>query len=292
MKTIPGPTLAHLQGETTNFALCWLIERRDGTIKGFTSNVDDLVWLDPVGPTNRTFKAATGAGVSNLQASTGRGIDNMTALGVISSPDITEADLLRGLYDDAKVQILLINHLDTTQYIVLLKGYLGEVKVGRKSFETEVRSLIQRASQTIGKVCSPLCRVKVLGDSECTVNLAAFTFTAQTVSTVVSRSKFKTASAGVVGKPAYYFAYGKLTWTSGANAGKSVEVRSHDTASPCQLTLAEIMPFDIVAGDQFTIIAGCDRLSSTCKNTFNNILNFRGEPFVPGSDSVLKITSV
>lgn len=289
MKTLDAGTLAHIQQETTTLCLCWLITRRDGVVKGFTSNVDDL--SVNLGGGSVTYKAATGTMVSNLQTSTGRGIDNLAAYGIINSNDITEADLLKGLYDDARVQIALVNYVDPSQFVILATGFLGEVKVGRKAFETEVRTLLVRANQQVGKVCSPLCRVKVLGDSECTVNLASFTFASQTVSSVVSRSQFRTASAGVVGKPAFYFAYGKLTWTSGANSGKSVEVRSHDTGSPCLLTLAEIMPFDIQVGDAFTIIAGCDRRLETCRDKFANVLNFRGEPYVPGTDAVLRVIS-
>lgn len=293
MKTGAGTILSHLAQETTTLCLCWIITRRDGTIKGFTSNVEDVVWTPPGGGKGDaiTCKAATGAMVSNLQTSTGRGIDNLAAYGVINSNDITEADLLKGLYDDARVQIVLVDYTTPANYILLATGFLGEVKVGRKAFETEVRTLLVRANQQVGKVCSPLCRVKVLGDSECTVNLASFTFSSQTVASVVSRSQFRTASAGVVGKPAFYFAYGKLTWTSGANNGKAVEVRSHDTGSPCLLTLAEIMPFDIQVGDAFTIIAGCDRRLETCRDKFSNVLNFRGEPYVPGTDAVLRVIS-
>lgn len=293
MKTGAGTIISHLAQETTTLCLCWVITRRDGVIKGFTSNVEDVVWTPPGGSKGSeiTCKAATGAMVSNLQTSTGRGIDNLAAYGVINSGDITEADLLKGLYDDARVQIVLVDYTNAANYVLLATGFLGEVKVGRKAFETEVRTLLVRANQQVGKACSPLCRVKELGDAECTKALGSFTFTSQTVSSVVSRSQFRTASAGVVGKPAFYFAYGKLTWTSGANSGKSVEVRSHDTGSPCLLTLAEIMPFDIQVGDAFTIIAGCDRRLETCRDKFSNVLNFRGEPYVPGTDAVLRVIS-
>ncbi|MEQ1761564.1 MAG: DUF2163 domain-containing protein [Pyrinomonadaceae bacterium] len=288
MKTLGAGPLADIAAESSTFCLCWLITRRDGTVKGFTSNVVDVA-ATLTGAGKVTFKAATGTTVSNLQTSAGRGIDNLSAYGVINSGDISEADLLKGLYDDAQVVIAIVNYVTPANFIVVATGFLGEVKIGRKAFETEVRTLLVRANQAIGKVCSPLCRVKVLGDSECTVNLTSFTFAGQTVSAVTSRSQFSTASAGVVGKAAYYFAYGKLTWTSGANSGKAVEVRSHNTSSPCLLTLAEIMPYDIQIGDAFTIIAGCDRRLESCRDRFSNVLNFRGEPYIPGTDAVLRI---
>jgi len=292
MKTLDAPTLAHFAQETTTLCLAWLVTRRDGVSFGFTSHVADLVWTDPVSPfTVWTLLANTGAGVSNLATSVGRGIDNLTAWGTINSSAITTEDLLRGLYDDASVRVLAINYEDPTIFVELVRGRLGEVKAGRRAFEVEVRSLLQRAAQNVGKVCSPLCRVKLLGDAECTVALGPFTFAGQTVDGVTSRSVFTTSSAGVIGKAAFYFAYGVLTWTSGANIGKSVEVRSHNTSTPCQLTITEIMPFAIQIGDAFTVIAGCDRRLETCRDKFSNVLNFRGEPYIPGADTVLKVIS-
>ncbi|KJV58375.1 phage conserved hypothetical BR0599 family protein [Rickettsia felis str. Pedreira] len=44
------------------------------------------------------------------------------------------------------------------------------------------------------------------------------------------------------------------------------------------VTLVLPMPFVISTGDEFTIIAGCDKASRTCIVKFNNIINFRGEP--------------
>jgi uncharacterized phage protein (TIGR02218 family) len=54
------------------------------------------------------------------------------------------------------------------------------------------------------------------------------------------------------------------------------------------ITLAEPMPFPIAAGDAFTIVAGCDRRLESCRQKFANVLNFRGEPFIPGADAVLR----
>jgi len=48
------------------------------------------------------------------------------------------------------------------------------------------------------------------------------------------------------------------------------------------------MPFDIAIGDSFEIQAGCDKTFETCINRFNNAINFRGEPHMPGQDEILK----
>ena len=43
----------------------------------------------------------------------------------------------------------------------------------------------------------------------------------------------------------------------------------------------------MTVGDTFNAIAGCDKTISTCIAKFNNAVNFRGEPYVPGMDKML-----
>jgi uncharacterized phage protein (TIGR02218 family) len=40
-------------------------------------------------------------------------------------------------------------------------------------------------------------------------------------------------------------------------------------------------------GDRFFYYPGCDKRRETCFNKFDNILNFRGEPDMPGVDHML-----
>ena len=55
------------------------------------------------------------------------------------------------------------------------------------------------------------------------------------------------------------------------------------------IILASELPYKIEVGDNFNITAGCDKQFSTCCNKFNNAINFRGEPHLPGTDILLKI---
>ena len=47
------------------------------------------------------------------------------------------------------------------------------------------------------------------------------------------------------------------------------------------------MPQPIEVGDAFTVTAGCDKSFSTCGSRFNNKVNFRGFPQIPGNDFVV-----
>lgn len=93
------------------------------------------------------------------------------------------------------------------------------------------------------------------------------------------------SGAGSVGSP--YFAGGLVTWVTGANAGISMEMKDFTPATGI-LDLYLNMPFAITVGDKFYYQPGCDKTRQTCYFSFNNILNFRGEPDVPGLDTMLR----
>ena len=47
------------------------------------------------------------------------------------------------------------------------------------------------------------------------------------------------------------------------------------------------MPDSVAIGDRFRIAPGCDKRLATCAERFANVLNFRGEPYVPGQDALM-----
>ncbi|KAA1015979.1 DUF2163 domain-containing protein [Paraburkholderia panacisoli] len=82
-----------------------------------------------------------------------------------------------------------------------------------------------------------------------------------------------------------YFAYGKVVFTSGQNAGFEMDVKAF---APGHVTLAMAMPYPLAVGDTYTIVAGCDKLFGTCRDRWNNVIHFRGEPYIPGQDVILR----
>jgi hypothetical protein len=80
---------------------------------------------------------------------------------------------------------------------------------------------------------------------------------------------------------------GALTWLTGQNAGRSMEIKTYDAGSNI-VTMWLGMYFPITIGDRFMYYAGCDKRRDTCQTVFNNILNFRGEPDMPNMDAYLQ----
>jgi uncharacterized phage protein (TIGR02218 family) len=87
-----------------------------------------------------------------------------------------------------------------------------------------------------------------------------------------------------------WFNFGKLTWTSGANNGREMEVKDFVNATG-QIELWAPMFSDVEVGDGYSMFAGCDKDKATCKTKFSNIVNFRGEPFVPQRQALSAIST-
>jgi hypothetical protein len=84
-----------------------------------------------------------------------------------------------------------------------------------------------------------------------------------------------------------WFAGGVLTWESGLNAGRAIEVKSWTQATG-QIALFLPPGYPIRPGDVFRVHPGCDKRLDTCSVRFANVLNFRGEPYVPGQYEMMK----
>jgi uncharacterized phage protein (TIGR02218 family) len=50
------------------------------------------------------------------------------------------------------------------------------------------------------------------------------------------------------------------------------------------LTLADPPVFAVEADTLALLTEGCDRQLETCRSRFANVVNFRGEPYLPGTD--------
>lgn len=77
------------------------------------------------------------------------------------------------------------------------------------------------------------------------------------------------------------YVYGVVHVLSGMNAGMAVEVVDYIGATR-EVVTALPFPFPMMTGDVFSIQEGCSKTRLQCSQ-FENILNFRGEPDLPGN---------
>jgi uncharacterized phage protein (TIGR02218 family) len=268
---------------TTCLASCWRIERTDGVTQAFTSFDQPLV-IDGV-----TYKPANSFSASQLASDVEMSTADVELLGALDTDDITATDLLAGVYDHAEVELFVVDWSDLSiPKTIVRRGWIGTINQAGIQFRAELRGLGQRIQAPVIESYSAECRVDLFS-AKCGASRAAFavsaTVTALTDGSLGVTSDNRVFFAASLGQPEGYFAYGEVWWTSGANTGRKTEVRSFAGG---RIEIWEPMGLDIAIGDTFTIHAGCDKTKATCRDRFANVINFRGEPDVPGTDAMLR----
>lgn len=162
------------------------------------------------------------------------------------------------------------------------KGRIGQVNTSGQTFSSELMGLAKKLEKPLVRPYLPGCPA-ILGDSECGVSLGSYTITG-TIESVDSSGLVITDAANITAAINTY-AYGLMTMTSGDSSGYSMEVKSSTVGTA---TLQQRMPFGISVGDTYSLVQGCDKAFATCKDTYNNVVNFRGFPHMPGTDRVAK----
>lgn len=268
----------HLAGSSTSIALCWKIQRKDGTIYRFTNHDVDITYA------GETFTPIGSGQITDLKQTNSLGVDNQDIDLIYST--ITDLVLRSGLLDDAEIWTFKINYNAPADGIIkLVYGKLGELEIKDNQARIEIRGLTQQLATPIGRILTPECDAD-LGDTRCGVTMGPFTKTGS-VTSFTSQKVFVSSGLASVGMD-NYFKYGKVSFTSGNNNGVQLQVDA-SLDSTGQITLLESLPFALVNGDTLTAYAGCDRRKATCISRFNNVLNFRGFDGLPGLDKIVVI---
>lgn len=284
MKTIPGGLATHYTQAATSICHFFLITRTDGQIFGFTSHSADLTI------SSQLYRSAPGLVVTNVVTTDGFAVDNMELSTSDDSTVFTRAEVLSGVWKNAKFTLSKGNWANVANGLeVVQSGTLGEGTLKANGLVIELRGLQQYLQQPVGDTSSKTCRARFAdfptpnGNNRCRLVAATYTFSAA-VTSVASNQTFTASS---LAQAADYFAEGVLTWTSGLNSGARQKVRVHATGGVITLTLPMLLT--VAVTDTFDIIAGCrKRLDEDCKAKFSNVVNFAGEPHRPTTDDLTK----
>lgn len=298
MRTIPS---GFLDSTVTDLHVCWKVVRRDSVeILGTEADIDIEIttgdytglYLARAGITGSDIRSTSDLSVDNLEVtgalSDNTGGDSSSSSSALTLLDLNAADIEAGLLDNAEAVTFLVNRLNPNLYQhVLRSGWLGNVtRTAEGQYKTELRGLTQALSQGIVRTYGVGCDAE-LGDARCKVDMTPFT-TNSIVLGVTNRRVFQIHPDA----PLYGFGQttgAKITWTSGANTGYSMEVKEVGFDTDI-VTLYLPMPADIEVGDEFTFRAGCDKKQETCQLVYSNLVNFRGHGiFVPGASEILRI---
>jgi uncharacterized phage protein (TIGR02218 family) len=269
--------LSHLETGSTTVCRAWTVARRDGLVLGFTDHDRDLVVNGVM------CRADTGMTARTFQQTTGLSVDNTEAFGALSAAAISEADLLAGRYDGAEVRAFLANWASPEDVMEQFRGSLGEISRVGGSFKAELRGLTELLNRPYGMAYTPGCSA-VLGDGRCRFNLEQPGFRVErTVETVEEGRVFHFSSFATFDD--FWFEGGRFEVMTGAAAGLVGVIkidRNEGAGRKVELWQAVMAP--VAAGDTVRLFAGCSKTATICRTKFNNFLNFRGFPHIPGED--------
>ena len=273
------PTLtAHLAREVTTVCHCWRLTRKDGVVTGYTDH-DRPLTIGAV-----LYAPQTGLAASEARDTLGLAVDTVDVEGALSSDDISDEDIAAGLYDGATVETLLVNWRQPDDFVLLRKATVGKITRTRRAVCRRAGKPGAFARPAEWALCEPHLR---RGTGRSALRLRPRQSGFHRHGTVAAHE----APATLVGDRARrfdagWFAHGVLTWTAGANAGRTERVEEHrKDATGTTLVLRPGSGIVAADGDTFTVVAGCDKKFATCKAKFANALNFRGFPHLPGNDA-------
>ncbi|KFB10644.1 DUF2163 domain-containing protein [Nitratireductor basaltis] len=267
---------AHLAADVTTLCHCWRLNLRDGTVLGFTDHDRTLEF------NGTTFAPESGLSASEARSSLGLTSDVVDVTGALSAVDITEADIVAGRYDGADVETYLVNWQAADEHRLLRKAVIGRITRKDGQFTAELEGLQAKLDETAGRTVRRSCDAE-LGDARCRFALGA----SHKASGTLVEMKGDTAIVSSLGSHADgWFTGGIVTWTSGAAAGRRERVELHRrNGSRSELKLWRETAAPVAGGDTFTVVAGCDKSFSTCRDKFSNVKNFQGFPHLPGNDA-------
>jgi uncharacterized phage protein (TIGR02218 family) len=268
-----SPTLkTALDAGVTTLCDCWRLVRRDGLAMGFTDHDEDLL-ID-----GTLYRASSAVGACAQESATGLAADTTEISGALTDDAITASDIDAGLYDGARIERWLVDWRDPDQKVCLFAGHLGDITREGAAFKAEVLGLAAALNATTGRVFQPLCDAR-LGDGRCGVTLQGPPYVIE--ARILSIDDGALAIEGIDTQPGGWFANGRLRWSS----GDETTIIGHWLDGTVHRISLQTPGGGV--GETCTLVVGCDRRAETCRGKFDNIINFRGFPHMPGEDWAL-----
>ncbi len=249
-------------------ATYWRIFRRDGIAMGFSSH-NKALWFGGI-----RHRGAPGMVPSAIRRTTDVGADSAEVSGALSHDSIREADLAAGLFDGAQIEIGAVNW-ETLEHDAVYSGSIGQVEHGNRGFNVELRSAKTLLDRDLVPRTSPTCRAVFCG-KECALSAPKFIHRKH-----VDTIDYADNSVRCAGIDSSRFVDGVLRFLQGPQTGVPFSIVFAEDET---LFLDRPIAPDTRAGSPVNLQEGCDHTLATCHSRFDNAVNFRGEPFLPGND--------
>ncbi len=284
MKNHTPELKAHLaSGGPFIMADLYTFEFASGEVRHYTSFDADLAW-------NGDAYSATGPVFSRSKTRTVIGLE-VDTLDVSVYPK--ESDLLDGLpmiaaarsggFDGAWLR-LEVAFLDRALRVIgtdhRFSGLVSDIEPSRTAIQMHVNSALFLLNTQLPRNQYQATCLHALYDGDCGLQRSSWGVAA----TVGNGSTASVIQSGI-NQPVYpdgWFDRGYILFSNGDLAGTRATIKSHAAGV---LTLLMPLPVAPATGSAFTAYAGCDKSMATCQSKFNNVINFKGMPFIPVAET-------
>lgn len=285
MRIVSPAFQAILDADTQRLAGFLYLRRKDGFTVLLASCDENVTFPSGVisGGLNvgGTYLCDPGISMSNIVWSSGLNVDNLEIQFLDDDTYINRTDVLSKKWSKADFRLFRADPLNVAAGIdTLMIGNMGDVQIYEDRMQAELRSILQLLQQTVGEVTTKTCKT-LLFSEKCTVDIADHTFTGSL--TTAGRQVFADSANPQLDD---WFGDGEILFTSGPANGMRAKIREYQNAGGV-FTL--VMPLLVMPqiGDTYTAYTGCrKRCYEDCRDKFSNILNFQGEPHLPGNDYI------
>jgi uncharacterized phage protein (TIGR02218 family) len=276
-----------LLGSSTR-ATFYRVQRRDGTDFGFTDC--------GAAPTLEGIQYVEGMTISAVRQSLDLNANNGEVTW-LPGGIVTEADLLTGVWDNAAYVHFECDWTNPDEFDVISVGTTGEVRIKDGRYASETRGLKQVLRNPQGFATQATCRARFADypaptqfNILCRLDVDAWRVSGEI--TAVTSRRSVTDSARTEADD--WFGNGIFEATSGDNAGHARRIAGYAAGA---FNFDHPFDFDFAPGDAYSAIAGCRGrhaidmetlavIVSDCRTKFDNVVNFQGEPHVPGVDQL------
>jgi uncharacterized phage protein (TIGR02218 family) len=254
---------------------CFMIELVNPIVLCGTVRLTDIDQDLIVG--GHTFLKSPGFNVTKFSVSDGgrpAGLD--IALPFDAEGPIYSDHVKRGAWRGVPVTVWLADFTNPSVREIVLSGFVGETEfTDRLAGSFKLLTKADALSDIILPTVQPGCWYKY-GSPQCGFDLSTRTLSA-TVATVTSNSKF---TITVSNPDSFDFTHGRVTFTSGDNAG-AIDNTRRWVSGTSLVEMVTGFPFDIHVGDTLTITDGCPLTRAACFSR-NNINRYPGFDHTPG----------
>lgn len=170
------------------------------------------------------------------------------------------------------VKIAILPQLDKNA--IIFNGFVSQISMENNIIMITALSNLAKLNYSFCQLYSPLCR-ECIGSKKCGIDVNQYKATGMIIN-VISNNCFQGNHQENKSTPTGYYRYGMIKFTNGKLKGISMQIKDEIDGNIHLLQNTKMLSI----GNCYEIYAGCDKTLTTCKEKFNNVINFRGEPCI------------